>query len=93
LSAAPAEANKRPERYNPAEIEPRWQAAWSEQPDLYAASAPDCGKPKYYVLEMLPYPSCRPSFQIPGKNGGLDYFCLEAGWLTTCSSPLAMAYC
>ncbi len=44
-------------RYNPAEIEPRWQAAWAAQPDLYAAEPPACGKPKYYVLEMLPYPS------------------------------------
>ena len=44
-------------RYNPAEIEPRWQAAWAAQPDLYAAEPPTCGKPKYYVLEMLPYPS------------------------------------
>ena len=55
--AAAAETNKRPERYNPAEIEPRWQAAWAAEPDLYAAEPPDCGKQKYYVLEMLPYPS------------------------------------
>ncbi len=44
-------------RYNPAEIEPRWQARWAADPDLYAAESHDCGKPKYYVLEMLPYPS------------------------------------
>jgi leucyl-tRNA synthetase len=44
-------------RYNPAEIEPRWQAVWARQPDLYAAEPPDSGKAKYYVLEMLPYPS------------------------------------
>ena len=44
-------------RYNPAEIEPRWQATWDAQPELYAAEPPSCGKPKYYVLEMLPYPS------------------------------------
>ncbi|HET9087582.1 MAG TPA: leucine--tRNA ligase [Acidobacteriaceae bacterium] len=44
-------------RYNPAELEPKWQAVWAEQPDLYAAQQPECGKPKYYVLEMLPYPS------------------------------------
>lgn len=44
-------------RYNPAEIEPRWQAAWAAESDLYAAEAPTDGKPKYYVLEMLPYPS------------------------------------
>ena len=55
--AAPVGVHKRPERYNPAEIEPRWQAAWAAQHDLYAAELPNCGKPKYYVLEMLPYPS------------------------------------
>jgi leucyl-tRNA synthetase len=44
-------------RYNPAEIEPRWQQRWSAQPDLFAAEPASSGKPKYYVLEMLPYPS------------------------------------
>ncbi len=44
-------------RYNPAEIEPRWQQRWAAQPDLYAAEPASSGKPKYYVLEMLPYPS------------------------------------
>jgi leucyl-tRNA synthetase len=44
-------------RYNPAEIEPRWQQRWAAQPDLYAAEPAGSGKPKYYVLEMLPYPS------------------------------------
>jgi leucyl-tRNA synthetase len=44
-------------RYDPAAIEPKWQRRWAEQKDLYAAEAVDCGKPKYYVLEMLPYPS------------------------------------
>ncbi|HYK35975.1 leucine--tRNA ligase [Alloacidobacterium sp.] len=44
-------------RYNPAEIEPCWQQRWAEQPDLYAAEPASSGKPKYYVLEMLPYPS------------------------------------
>lgn len=44
-------------RYHPAEIEPRWQKRWADQPDLYAAEPASCGKPKYYVLEMLPYPS------------------------------------
>ena len=44
-------------RYNPAEIEQRWQQRWAEQPDLYAAEPASSSKPKYYVLEMLPYPS------------------------------------
>jgi leucyl-tRNA synthetase len=44
-------------RYTPSEIEPRWQERWAEQSDLYAAEPASSGKPKYYVLEMLPYPS------------------------------------
>jgi len=44
-------------RYTPAEIEAKWQARWAEQPDLYAAEPASSPKQKYYVLEMLPYPS------------------------------------
>ena len=41
-------------RYDPATIEPKWQQRWAADPTLYAAEPPSCGKPKYYVLEMLP---------------------------------------
>jgi leucyl-tRNA synthetase len=44
-------------RYEPAAIEPKWQRRWAAEPQLYAAEPASCGKPKYYVLEMLPYPS------------------------------------
>ena len=44
-------------RYEPAAIEPKWQRRWAADPKLYAAEPASCGKPKYYVLEMLPYPS------------------------------------
>ncbi len=44
-------------RYDPATIEPKWQQRWAADPKLYAAEPTSCGKPKYYVLEMLPYPS------------------------------------
>ncbi len=44
-------------RYDPAAIEPKWQQRWAAEPKLYAAEPVSCGKPKYYVLEMLPYPS------------------------------------
>ena len=44
-------------RYDPAEMEPRWQAVWDADPALYAAGPHDEGKPKFYCLEMLPYPS------------------------------------
>ena len=45
------------QRYNPAEIEPKWQARWDADASLYAAEGHDSGKPKFYCLEMLPYPS------------------------------------
>ena len=44
-------------RYDPALIEPKWQERWAADPALYAAEPAASGKPKYYVLEMLPYPS------------------------------------
>jgi leucyl-tRNA synthetase len=44
-------------RYDPAAIEPEWQKRWAANPELYAAEPATSGKPKYYVLEMLPYPS------------------------------------
>ncbi len=50
-------AGRNPAKYSPSEIEPKWQAIWDADPSLYAAEAHDCGKPKYYCLEMLPYPS------------------------------------
>ncbi len=43
--------------YTPSEIEARWQAAW-EKADVFKARR-IADKPKYYVLEMFPYPSGR----------------------------------
>jgi len=45
------------QRYNPAEIEPKWQQRWDADASLYAAEPHSSGKPKFYCLEMLPYPS------------------------------------
>ncbi len=45
------------QRYDPATIEAKWQQRWAADPALYAAEPITCGKPKFYVLEMLPYPS------------------------------------
>jgi leucyl-tRNA synthetase len=45
------------QRYNPAEIEPKWQDRWDADESLYAAEAHESGKQKFYCLEMLPYPS------------------------------------
>ena len=44
-------------RYDPAAIEQKWQERWAADPRLYAAEPATSEKPKYYVLEMLPYPS------------------------------------
>ena len=43
------------ERYNARDAEPRWQKIWDEQ-QIFAAKNDD-PRPKYYVLEMFPYPS------------------------------------
>lgn len=42
-------------RYNPAEIEPKWQKIWAEENRYHASD--DTSKPKYYVSGMFPYPS------------------------------------
>ena len=44
-------------RYDPSVIEPKWQAVWEENETFRAVRSDD--KPKYYVLEMFPYPSGR----------------------------------
>ena len=44
-------------RYEPSTIEPKWQTAWDEAGAFTARRDP--AKPKYYVLEMFPYPSGR----------------------------------
>ena len=44
-------------RYTANEIEAKWQAAWDKH-EVFKAKR-DESKPKYYVLEMFPYPSGR----------------------------------
>ena len=44
-------------RYNPKETEPKWRKAWADADAFRAVIDPS--KPKYYVLEMFPYPSGR----------------------------------
>ena len=43
------------ERYEPEEFESKWQARWEREGIFRAGARP--GRPKKYVLEMLPYPS------------------------------------
>lgn len=42
-------------RYNPSDIEPKWQQIWSSDKRYIAPDESD--KPKYYVTGMFPYPS------------------------------------
>ncbi len=45
------------ERYNHRTVEPKWQAYWTGARSFEAKE--DASRPKYYVLEMFPYPSGR----------------------------------
>ncbi len=54
-------------RYDPSEIEPRWQQVWAQErtwevanPEPPGREAPLDARDKSYVLEMLPYPSGEP---------------------------------
>jgi len=44
-------------RYDFATAEPHWQAKWESAACFKAEDVPTSGRPKYYVLEMFPYPS------------------------------------
>lgn len=48
-------------KYAPAEIEPKWQKYWAEHKTFKMPNPGepgfDASKPKYYVLDMFPYPS------------------------------------
>jgi leucyl-tRNA synthetase len=51
-----ADLDERLERYDPREIEPRWQAHW-ESLGLHTTDLTATTKPRYYLLTMWPYPS------------------------------------
>ncbi|MCI0541245.1 MAG: class I tRNA ligase family protein, partial [Verrucomicrobiales bacterium] len=46
-----------PERFNARVTEPKWQKVWEER-QIFCTRNDDV-RPKYYVLEMFPYPSGR----------------------------------
>src|ERR1019366_1565157 len=50
-------AASRADRYDPQAIEQKWSERWAQNPDLYRAEPSTSARKKYYVLEMLPYPS------------------------------------
>jgi len=56
LSAAD-QPRDREQRYDAQRIESRWQERWAARPELYSAEPATSARKKYYVLEMLPYPS------------------------------------
>ena len=62
--AQEASSEAAPARYDPHEIERRWQQVWEAESTWVVPNpgAPefDASKPKNYVLEMLPYPSGEP---------------------------------
>jgi len=47
----------REQRYDAQRIEQKWHKRWQHLPELYRAEAATSARKKYYVLEMLPYPS------------------------------------
>ena len=54
--ARPNDARPNDERYDAQRVETKWFERWQSDPTLYAAER-HSDKKKYYVLEMLPYPS------------------------------------
>jgi leucyl-tRNA synthetase len=49
------EKDRPPQRYNAKETEKKWQSVWESCGTFHAEA--DSSRPKYYVLEMFPYPS------------------------------------
>jgi leucyl-tRNA synthetase len=47
-------------RYEPHQIEPKWQSIWERERTWEVSNDADPSRPKSYVLEMLPYPSGEP---------------------------------
>ena len=44
-------------RYESSEIEPKWQRVWEEEGLYRASDDPDDPRPRFYALDMFPYPS------------------------------------
>jgi leucyl-tRNA synthetase len=49
------ETKRQANEYDPSRIEPKWQQHWEEKKTFRAEDFSD--KPKYYILDMFPYPS------------------------------------
>src|SRR5918995_1753002 len=46
-----------PMRYDASEIEPKWQRVWEEEEMYRASDDPDDRRPRFFALDMFPYPS------------------------------------
>ena len=44
-------------RYDASEIEPKWQQVWADEGLYRASEDPDDARPRFYALDMFPYPS------------------------------------
>jgi leucyl-tRNA synthetase len=55
--AEQTEVIPRNDRYDPQAVEQKWFERWAQNPELYRAEPFTTRRKKYYVLEMLPYPS------------------------------------
>ena len=44
-------------RYDASEIEPKWQQVWADEGLYRASDDPDDPRPRFYALDMFPYPS------------------------------------
>jgi len=44
-------------RYDASEIEPKWQQVWADERLDEASDEPDDDRPRFYALDMFPYPS------------------------------------
>ena len=57
VTTTPPSQRQNDDRYDPQRIEEKWHARWQADPNLFAAEPHTSKRKKYYVLEMLPYPS------------------------------------
>src|SRR5260370_30379884 len=76
--------SNQPQRYSPAEIEPKWQARGDADATLYAAEGHDSGKPKYYCLEMLPYPEGQLDM-VPVRDDAIGDALARPMWMRGCN--------